>query len=147
MTNRRTVQVAVEAIINEPEGYEDSTLRIVLADAEEAGLSSLLLDQLRPLVPAREYTSAACDCGEPVDIDGPLEDAHFVFAVRHDGTRSNLGECPRTRGFLSALQRARETFGGNAASYGGRIVLRGDVSMSEATGEPVVASGRKVSKR
>lgn len=147
MASRHTVQVAVEAIINDPDAFEDSTKRVVLADAEEAGVAGLYVDMLRPLVPALEYRQVSCSCGATVDIDGPLEDAHFIFALRHDGTRSNLGHCPNDRGILTALQRARETFGGNAASYNGRIVLDRDTAAYKAGGGELVATGRKVSKR
>lgn len=63
-------------------------------------------------------------CGELVDIGGDLEDAHMVFAVRRDGTRSNLGWCPNgSRGWDHAVQEAQGTWG--RAMYRSRIVVPG----------------------
>lgn len=44
---RITAQVAVEAIINEREGYEQSTIDAVIAVATEAGVADFYLDMLK----------------------------------------------------------------------------------------------------
>jgi hypothetical protein len=62
-----------------------------------------------------------CDCGELIDIDGPLEDAHFVFAMRRNGERSNLGYCPVKRGMASAIREARNSLSG-VALYHGKVI-------------------------
>jgi hypothetical protein len=60
-------------------------------------------------------------CHEVVDIGGDLEDAHMVFAVRQDGTRSNLGWCPNgPRGWDGAVREAVSTWG--RAEYQGKRV-------------------------
>jgi hypothetical protein len=61
-----------------------------------------------------------CDCGAPIDIDGPLEDQHFVFAMRANGERSNLGYCPVKHGFGAAVTKARAALTGHAL-YRGRV--------------------------
>jgi hypothetical protein len=62
-----------------------------------------------------------CDCGAPVDIDGPLEDEHFVFAMRADRTRSNLGYCPVKHGMSMAVSKARAALSG-VALYHGKVM-------------------------
>lgn len=44
---RITAQVAVEAIVNDPTGYETETMRVVLTDAETYGVAKLYVDMLR----------------------------------------------------------------------------------------------------
>ena len=63
------------------------------------------------------FIVAMCDCGEPIIADlsrnpGATESEynHFVWAVRSDGTRSNLGYCPRKLGMPEARRRARTAF-------------------------------------
>lgn len=51
-TMRRTVQVAVEAIVNNPEDYEASTKLVVFSDAVKVGVSALYLDMLRDIIKA-----------------------------------------------------------------------------------------------
>ena len=66
-----------------------------------------------------------CDCGQVVDVDGPLEDAHFVFGIRADGTRSNLGYCPVKSGMAAAIRKARVTsmqLGAIGHYYQGKVV-------------------------
>jgi hypothetical protein len=43
-------------------------------------------------------TKVECSCGTQFELNSPQEDDHYVWAVRTDGTRSNLGECPITQG-------------------------------------------------
>lgn len=47
-----------------------------------------------------------CDCGIAIELNRPSEDVHYVWAVRADGTRSNLGCCPFKSGFDDAARRA-----------------------------------------
>ena len=61
-----------------------------------------------------DYFVYVCDCGEPIIADlayspGKTESEynHHVWAVRSDGTRSNLGYCPRKLGMPEARRRAR----------------------------------------
>lgn len=61
-----------------------------------------------------------CSCGALVPPDSPAEDEHFVFAVRQDGTRSNLGWCPE-KDWGKAVMQARSSLSG-AAMYRGVIV-------------------------
>jgi hypothetical protein len=61
-----------------------------------------------------------CQCGAEATPYTEYEDRHFVFAVRMDGTRSNLGWCPIWHGFTTAARKA-------ALSYGGRAMYRGQV--------------------
>ena len=49
---RVTAQVAVEAIVNMPEGYDVNTMTTVLHVAETAGVADLYLDMLRGLIGA-----------------------------------------------------------------------------------------------
>jgi hypothetical protein len=37
-------------------------------------------------------------CDAEFELDSPEEDAHYVWSLRPDGTRSNLGECPVVQG-------------------------------------------------
>jgi hypothetical protein len=62
-----------------------------------------------------------CDCGAPIDVGGPLEDEHFVFAARRDGSRSNLGYCPVKHGMSKAVSKARWALSG-VALYHGKVV-------------------------
>jgi hypothetical protein len=55
---------------------------------------------------------ARCDCGHLVELYGPSEDEHYVWAVRADGTRSNLGYCPVKHGMGEAVKRARAALSG-----------------------------------
>lgn len=60
----------------------------------------------------KEYT---CDCGDVLATDlskspgaiGQPDENHFVWAVRSDGTRSNLGYCPWKQGMQTAMRKAR----------------------------------------
>lgn len=49
-------------------------------------------------------STVACSCGEKFIPGSPAEVLHFVWAVRPDGTRSNLGECPVKRGGVEAAK-------------------------------------------
>lgn len=80
-----------------------------------------------------DHTKVDCpECGEGVDIDGPLEDAHFVFALRWNPDRikrmerSNLGECPKNplkgNGFDGAVSRMRFYLGIGKVYYRGHIL-------------------------
>lgn len=46
--------------------------------------------------------------------DDPRELAHYVWAIRYDGSRSNLGYCPVARGLARAHAEARSTWGRSA---------------------------------
>ena len=48
-----TAQVAVEAIVNEPSGYDTSTMSLVLAHAVGVGVSEFYTDMLREIVDSR----------------------------------------------------------------------------------------------
>jgi hypothetical protein len=64
-------------------------------------------------------------CGDEVDVFGPLEDAHFVFATRRDGSRSNLGTCPAVKGMDAAIALARTwsyDLGGYQVYYQGKLI-------------------------
>jgi hypothetical protein len=69
-----------------------------------------------------DYAGPFCDCGAPVDIGGPLEDEHFIFAGRRDGSRSNLGYCPVKHGKAEAIRRARWELGTGLAIFHGRAI-------------------------
>jgi len=75
-----------------------------------------------------QHTQATCDCGTAVDIDGPLEDSHFVFAMRRNPERikgmerSNLGACPVKEGFDRAVGRMRFYLGVHAVYYRGHAL-------------------------
>jgi hypothetical protein len=62
-----------------------------------------------------------CDCGAEFELDSPEEDAHYVWSARRSGARSNLGHCPVTNGFATAVFRARAGLSG-VALYHGRVV-------------------------
>lgn len=47
---RLTVQCAVEHIVNAPGGFDTETIRVVLADAENAGVGDLYLGELRKIL-------------------------------------------------------------------------------------------------
>ena len=67
------------------------------------------------------HTPVDCPtCGARVDIGGPLEDRHFVFALRPNGTRSNLGRCPNGDGGM------REAIRKSMADLSGRASFRGE---------------------
>jgi hypothetical protein len=74
------------------------------------------------MIDMADFTPATCDCGAPIDIGGPLEDEHFVFAGRRDGSRSNLGYCPVKHGFEVAVRKARWELGTGLAIFHGRAV-------------------------
>lgn len=73
-------------------------------------------------------TQVICRCGKKVDIDGPLEDQHFVFAMRKNRERiygmerSNLGYCPKSEGFDTAVYRARLELGVAQVYYRGHAL-------------------------
>lgn len=75
-----------------------------------------------------EHRQVECDCGAQVDIDGPLEDAHFVFSLRRNTERimgmerSNLGDCPVVRGFDQAVAKARWRLGIGKVYYRGHLL-------------------------
>lgn len=51
MADKVTAQVAVEAIVNaHGDGYDVSTMHVVLADAEAAGVDHFYVDMLRQVV-------------------------------------------------------------------------------------------------
>lgn len=60
-----------------------------------------------------------CPCGQPIP-DEESENSHFVFSVRPDGSRSNLGFCPVIRGMSGAVSRARGMSDQGIALYRGR---------------------------
>jgi hypothetical protein len=66
-------------------------------------------------------TLVTCDCGQEFHLDSPEEVYHYVWAVRSNGERSNLGYCPIKHGMGEAVRRARTTLSG-AAMYHGRVV-------------------------
>lgn len=75
------------------------------------------------------HTPVTCPgCGTEVDIDGPLEDAHFVFAVRVNRERikgmerSNLGNCPHKDGMDETIARMRYYLGVGKVYYRGHLV-------------------------
>lgn len=75
------------------------------------------------------HTEATCGgCGEVVDIDGPLEDNHFVFAMRRNPERiklmerSNLGNCPVKDGFDETIARMRFYLNVHAVYYRGHAL-------------------------
>lgn len=75
------------------------------------------------------HTQVTCPgCGAEVDIDGPLEDAHFVFAMRRNlerikgMERSNLGNCPREHGFDETVRRMRMYLGLSEVYYRGHAL-------------------------
>lgn len=74
--------------------------------------------------PDQEKTKATCDCGAEVDIDGPLEDQHFVFALRiaNGLERSNLGICPVKHGMPKAIAKMRFYLGVRAVYYQGELI-------------------------
>ena len=49
-------------------------------------------------------TVITCSCGTKLELDSPEYVDHFVWAVRTDQTRSNLGECPITQGSVQAAK-------------------------------------------
>jgi hypothetical protein len=49
-------------------------------------------------------TEVECSCGERFLLNSPEEVDHYVWAVRTDQTRSNLGECPITQGSVQAAK-------------------------------------------
>lgn len=63
-----------------------------------------------------------CRCGDYVGTHGPEWDRHFVFALRNDGTPSNLGYCPALHGLDAAIARAREMAEGAGVLYRGQRV-------------------------
>lgn len=77
--------------------------------------------------PGGDHTQVICPgCGEEVDIDGPLEDNHFVFAMRWNDERvlrmerSNLGTCPVEKGFDESVHRMRMYLGVPYVYYRGQ---------------------------
>lgn len=65
-----------------------------------------------------------CDCGEEMHLDSPEEVAHYVWAMRPDGTRSNLGNCPVEVGLDAAVAKTRRVFGWNPVLIGRTGVIR-----------------------
>jgi len=65
-------------------------------------------------------------CGTEVDIDGPLENEHFVFAMRFSRDRglerSNLGTCPAEIGLIAAKRKMRYYLGVGEVYYQGKLV-------------------------
>lgn len=47
-------------------------------------------------------TRVTCGCGTSYELNSPEEVEHIVWAIRADGTRSNLGECPIEQGSVKA---------------------------------------------
>lgn len=62
-----------------------------------------------------------CSCGQEFIPGSQLEIDHFVWSLRPDGTRSNLGECPVKRGSVEAakafLVRMGYAWGGGKAGF------------------------------
>lgn len=65
-----------------------------------------------------------CDCGAPALPYSPFEDRHFVWSVRRDGTRSNLGVCPFRHGWQAAIWRCYTLLHG--AEYRGEALIPSD---------------------
>lgn len=75
-----------------------------------------------------------CTCGAVVEPFTEAEVDHFVWAVRMDGTRSNLGYCPWGDGdygefekpddetFSAAVWKARRALNTFTAEYHGHVV-------------------------
>jgi hypothetical protein len=61
-----------------------------------------------------QHTEVTCSCGTSFELDSPEEVDHYVWAVRTDGSRSNLGECPITQG---GVQRAKERLINNGHAW------------------------------
>jgi len=63
---RVTAQVAVEAVVNAPEGYDENDMVTVLHVAESVGVADLYLDLLRELLgvegPTAHRHADDCDC-------------------------------------------------------------------------------------
>lgn len=71
--------------------------------------------------PKRVY----CSCGASFQLDSPEEERHFVWAIRADGTRSNLGECPIEQGSVTAcVDRMMKNghYWGRGFLYRGKVV-------------------------
>lgn len=75
------------------------------------------------------HTPVDCPtCGEGVDIGGPLESTHFVFAVRPNGTVSQMGFCPKNpelhgpAAYMNALNKAFNWYGTGVAHYKGTTI-------------------------
>jgi len=60
---RATAQVAVEAIVNAPSGYDAPTKALVLREGERVGVSETYLGMLRTIV---ANLPILCDCGDPL---------------------------------------------------------------------------------
>lgn len=70
--------------------------------------------------PEGSRNAPLCSCGALVPPDSPAEAQHFVFAVRPDGSRSNLGYCPE-KDWGRAVSQARASLGGGAMYRGRRL--------------------------
>lgn len=57
-----------------------------------------------------------CSCGRGAEPYSAVEDSHFVFAVRQDGSRSNLGNCPYS-GWVASIRKTATCFGMNRVTY------------------------------
>jgi hypothetical protein len=66
-------------------------------------------------------TFGVCDCGAEVPPFTPAEDEHYVFSVRRDGSRSNIGYCPVKWGMPVAIMKARMFLGYGAMYRGQRV--------------------------
>lgn len=69
-------------------------------------------------IPENEARPVTCDCGEEFFLNSPEEDAHYVWAMRRDGSRSNLGYCPVKHGMSVAISKARASLTGTSMYHG-----------------------------
>jgi hypothetical protein len=77
-----------------------------------------------PMTTQEKPQSAMCSCGQYIEWlpeAGKTESEymHYVWAVRQDGTRSNLGYCPITLGLAGAMSAARGRLAGAQCEYQG----------------------------
>jgi len=71
-------------------------------------------------------TLVTCGCGEQFELNSPEEDNHYVWAVRTDQTRTNLGECPVEQGSVQAckdklIRTGHAWFGGGFLYQGKKV--------------------------
>jgi hypothetical protein len=86
--------------------YPEATLL-----AARAGETTLDTNPTHRCVPRTMGTLVTCDCGFTVELDGPSEVQHYVWAKRRDGSRSNLGHCPIRWGVEVATMKAAASLG------------------------------------
>lgn len=83
---RIAAQVAVEAIANEPDGYDDETRAAVLANGIAEGVAALYLDLIR----RPESCDITCDrgtCGDRCDRSPHHVGAHLCYDHAMNGAQ------------------------------------------------------------